>query len=492
MIAKETPAVFDWQQLGIFTGKPETSSRRRFKVNLATFVATFALVVKKIVTHFAPHLDELLAAIIVRMYGKDALPGIETAPIEVRKGNTSVRMDPTEYLRQYGHLMIGCGEWQLDEHGDGNEAVCAADLVARELGVKNNPKLKRLLDFVRREDLEGHTTALDLAQCVKVMNFHAKRRQPKHMEAWLATVIHLYLSDDTTFPIVDPKCRVLPQLYARWLDENHFKSTDPNLKHLTRLVNVLAKQPASILFDAAECTALLCAHHPDGQEAAYRWLVPMFEAFMAKQADFLLSVTALECQKTEILRPQPRSHISECWQVVTVPRQFNNGDLKSLNAAARYLYRYLDFLIVQRPNSATSILQQKAFSGDMLRMIARGIRLEEQIAEGIPSDELTDDFDTLGAPRRLDCASRWYLFINEHNNGGALFNAAFTQPEIKPTSIILEDIANVIHDIILRVVRTGATESTWSHYVLQRRNRLDRECTAKPGCNKLGDVVKFA
>ncbi|MFA5052096.1 MAG: hypothetical protein WC544_03495 [Patescibacteria group bacterium] len=460
-------------------------------MNIASFVQKFTIFIKKIVTHFAPHLDELLSAIIARMYGKELLPGIETAPIEMRKGNCTIRMDPNEYLRLYGHLMIGCGEGDLDEHGDGEEDVCAADLVARQLGVADHPRLIPLLNFVRREESDGHTTALDLASCVKVMNFFAKRKSPRYMEVWVATVVLPYLTNDAEFPVRETKHRRLAQLYDRWLAENKLDPSDPTLYHLGHLVQVLAKQPPSKLFDAAELTALLCASGPDGQETAYRWLVPMFDAFRAKQMDFLQCVEILKGLKPQVIKPFPNSHQREWWQVMTVPRSLNPGDLRSLNSAARFLFNNLDFLIVQRPNGATSILQQKSFNGEMLRMVTRAVRLEEQIAQGVSEDELVTDFEDLGSPRKLTNISRWYLFLNQKNDGGALFNASFTQPEIKPTSIPLDDISSLISDVIPRVVRYGANATTWSHYLAQRLNRFRKDDAPKPGCNRLGQVATF-
>lgn len=131
--------------------------------------------VKKIVTHVKPHLDELVAIWLLVRWGEKHFPGINTVPVEVwRKGLESADGRSFEEHEDEGTMFIGIGGGQFDEHPtngtDDLSGECAATLVAKRLGIQDDPALERILDFVRRIDTKGGANPWDISAVVKAAN----------------------------------------------------------------------------------------------------------------------------------------------------------------------------------------------------------------------------------------------------------------------------------------------------------------------------------
>ncbi len=116
----------------------------------------------RIMTHLAPHFEDLLAVYIVREYGT------------------------TEFLNKHvvgGEIEVGCGGGALDDHAQVDRQKhqakkCAALLVAEALGVDKERSLRRLLTFALftdrgeaqnkgRPDVTEHYHPLTLDQRIK-------------------------------------------------------------------------------------------------------------------------------------------------------------------------------------------------------------------------------------------------------------------------------------------------------------------------------------
>lgn len=104
-------------------------------------------------THDGSHLDEDAAIWMAKDFGTE------------------------EFLSKYapnGVLEIGIGGGPFDEHAtahaDRKEDECAATLMAKALGIENDPALEKILKFVRQRDLNGNSQPFDLDSIVKAMN----------------------------------------------------------------------------------------------------------------------------------------------------------------------------------------------------------------------------------------------------------------------------------------------------------------------------------
>lgn len=131
--------------------------------------------VHTIVTHWKPDIDEITAQWLLKKFGQKMFPGAENARVVfVEAGSQNYRGRTAEECEKDGILMIGVGGGRFDEHPNGGnsrkEDECAATLVAKALGVDENPALGRILQYVARSDLKGHTQPFELAALTKDLN----------------------------------------------------------------------------------------------------------------------------------------------------------------------------------------------------------------------------------------------------------------------------------------------------------------------------------
>ncbi len=117
------------------------------------------LMIHTIATYAKPQPDTIAAIFLLKKFGEVHFPGVSTAKIELMtqlpEGETA------ESLEAKGYLLIDLGGGQFDHHNylvDGKPTKCASEIVAEHLGLSNDPSLKKLLAYARRDDLEGKGT----------------------------------------------------------------------------------------------------------------------------------------------------------------------------------------------------------------------------------------------------------------------------------------------------------------------------------------------
>lgn len=125
-----------------------------------------------IVTHHEPHPDELLAIILLRLFGRLLFPGIETAKIIFwdSGSETPDKQSAADWLAR-GFLLVGVGGGLFDEHptldAERKKGDCAATLVAKYLGIFGERWLARLLDAIADEDEHAGSGILDITSISK-------------------------------------------------------------------------------------------------------------------------------------------------------------------------------------------------------------------------------------------------------------------------------------------------------------------------------------
>ena len=134
----------------------------------------FPVLVRAIVVHTKAHLDELVAAVLLLLFGEKLFPGISTVGVEfwdrIPDGET------LSSLENKGYLLIGFAGSRYDEHPDlatGKARVkkqSAASLVANDLGVAHLPALQRVLRFTTSRDL-GLAGHFEFSRIIKDMNY---------------------------------------------------------------------------------------------------------------------------------------------------------------------------------------------------------------------------------------------------------------------------------------------------------------------------------
>ncbi len=116
--------------------------------------------IERIITHRWPHLDEILAIILLMQEGKRKFPGISKARIEYSRAGEQPEGKSSEKHLEEGTLLIGLGGGIFDEHptiegGVRKKGESACSLVAKSLGIDKHPLYKDLVKKVTQADLSG-------------------------------------------------------------------------------------------------------------------------------------------------------------------------------------------------------------------------------------------------------------------------------------------------------------------------------------------------
>ena len=136
-----------------------------------------AVSVRVIVTHTKPDLDEITAWWQACRFGEKIFPGAKEAYVVfVSERSPGYKGRMPKECEQDGILLLGVGGGQFDEHpNDGKgrkENECAATLMAKALGIEEDPAMERILRFVFNVDTKPCKQPFDLAKMVE--NMHAK------------------------------------------------------------------------------------------------------------------------------------------------------------------------------------------------------------------------------------------------------------------------------------------------------------------------------
>jgi hypothetical protein len=175
------------------------------------------VVFKSILTHERPHVDEIVAIWLLRKFGEQRFPGVGAAAVaftSIRK-LTAAGLTADDYEAR-GTLLLGIGGGRFDEHPtleqDRKAGDCATTLVAKELGVSDDPSLAKIIRFVRAADVEGNASPFDISYVVKLL--HAEHPDDPHrVIEWALVAIEAKYQEQLRFftvvkPEFDAKARV--------------------------------------------------------------------------------------------------------------------------------------------------------------------------------------------------------------------------------------------------------------------------------------------
>lgn len=109
----------------------------------------------KIIIPTRPQPDSIAAIFILKKFGKEKFPGIEAATVEIHaelpKGETA------KTFLDKGFVCIDFSGALFDHH-TASSATTVTDLVCSYLGISTNPALKKIREYVRRDDMQGKGT----------------------------------------------------------------------------------------------------------------------------------------------------------------------------------------------------------------------------------------------------------------------------------------------------------------------------------------------
>lgn len=120
-----------------------------------------------------PQPDTIVAIFLLQKFGESKYPGVKTASIIVEPKATP----------EPGKLLLDVGGGELDHHGSD---TCATELVAASLKISDNPAIRNLIAYARRDDTEGKGTVsndpLDRAFGLSGLIASLNKQLPKEAE----------------------------------------------------------------------------------------------------------------------------------------------------------------------------------------------------------------------------------------------------------------------------------------------------------------------
>jgi hypothetical protein len=203
----------------------------------------FVSVVRLVVTHLRPHLDELAAWWLALRFGESIFPGITKAVLKLVNAGTKLPDGRTarEWKEKDGALLLGIGGAkssanpdgaEFDEHGIDGESTMT--LMAKALGLTTDPMLRDIIDYTHRNDRKGNSVPWDAASLLKCLNaFTVNTMQVAQMyfEQFDAHYARRFRNDPTFTN--DKHATLFDAHLAQWLWENFSgiagnKATCPN------------------------------------------------------------------------------------------------------------------------------------------------------------------------------------------------------------------------------------------------------------------------
>lgn len=170
-----------------------------FFTSVARYTPSMSQPIHTVAMYPRPHPDNIVALWLLREFGREQFPGIDTCKLEfwnqVPPGKTA-----DEYEAE-GVMLIDIGGGKFDHHREehhDDKQTCATTLVARFLGLADRPELKKLLEYVRRDDLEGRGIVskdpIDRAFGLSAIVMNLNRDYPDHPEFVIELVTRIVLA----------------------------------------------------------------------------------------------------------------------------------------------------------------------------------------------------------------------------------------------------------------------------------------------------------
>lgn len=154
---------------------------------------------KVIATHNQCHLDEMAGIWLLRRFGDISFAGISEARVEFW-GQMPEGKTPKEFESE-GILLIGIGGGRFDEHpcadGGRKKDECAITLIAKELGLDEDPALRSLIEFVCKRDLTLTGSPFDLHAMIKT--FYSAGRDDMTVWEWVFAALEAIYEQSLKF-----------------------------------------------------------------------------------------------------------------------------------------------------------------------------------------------------------------------------------------------------------------------------------------------------
>lgn len=356
----------------------------------------------KIITHYGPHFDELLALWLLWYKGAEKYPGIGDALV-YQRGDQPEERDGEWLFHRLGVIALGWGFGRFDEHPDPNRSIprkegeCCATLVAKDLGIQDDPVLLGMLKYALKEDEKSGTGKNHLPSVIQALH-----RQGIGFQV-----------------VVD---WALAGITAKYRDAE-------------------AGGTSVADFSIEKIAELMLQQYPDNSQKAKEWLALGVKVLTEQQRHFE-DETAKE-YATVITNGQFQSFIrvgiKGKWkdQQIQLRVVYTESDDPQLGTFIRF--KGAAVAIIKNSAGQVQILLNKDCMQHGLRLdyFVRKLRIEEQRAAGRVREGRPE---VLALEGTLRSDGRWHWFPGAQ----VILDGGFTAPHVPPTRLSIEQIAEWI------------------------------------------------
>lgn len=379
------------------------------------------------VTHLRPHFDEAVALWLVVREGERMFPGASTAPIAFwPAGPRTPDGRPAEEYHREGWLLIGVGGGQYDEHPNGMRArrhgECAATLIAKDLGVREHPRYRAVLDYALGNDASGKHSRWAIATAMNSLQYFFKDIE---VLEWVQIALQAHVSGASAIPIGSAVARVDAVAANLGLRAEQVKFLRTHAEEFDATA-VDSKHPFDVF------TLFWQIERQRGEVAASEWLAQ------------LVSASANEWELNRDGMAEVRRHARVETLHAADDRTVRMCSIVSDNPLVGQIARREKSvgceIVVVRNSSGNVVVFTRQGSDLPLHAIAMRIRIAERRAAGYTGPALSRD--ELMREGSVPGAENW------HFTGWALLNGALTNPYLPPTRLALERILYTIRGVV--------------------------------------------
>lgn len=286
-----------------------------------------------------PHPDNIVAILLLWLFGEKEFPGIRKAKIDfwnkVPEGKTA------DQLEKEGVLLIDLGGGKFDHHSEEKNKTkgeeCATTLVAKYLRIQDDPALEKLIAYVKRDDLEGRgiisKDPLDRAFGLSGIIMNLNREYPQNPKKVLELVIPIFLAH---YHEERKRMTVLPEVWEKIQKEGKADIFEVfQGKKLIKVIMVENDDPSLIGFLRASpktkadvVAQKLSSGHINIITRQWRKVNLDDVAVMIRVAEARKKQTILEIKRPEDLAKPNRLNGVEEWYYDTVANSIQNGGIQ--------------------------------------------------------------------------------------------------------------------------------------------------------------------
>ncbi len=394
------------------------------------------MVFNTIATHVRPDLDEIGAMWLLqsKRFGAEKIfPGISTAKLVIWRNGKSSDGRSAEELEKDGILAIGVAGGWSDEHPTKNKVrtrqECTMTLVAKKLGVENDPTLQSILKYVLWEDTHGGGRS-ELAGLVKTL--HAQYPDSLEQVIWWTTIalegkyqerknsksLHGDSIDGCSLAVI-----------AETLGIDGSTEKDDAIEAITEFISGGDNGRSCSEFSLLGLARSLYCQYPEATTDVIAWGAVALGAIYKHQQMFWTSAKEefenAEVEEITHLRGQTikvATLVSDSEQVATFARSKKGGGVA--------------VLILKRSSGHVSILTNRK-SEIELYDVAQMVRREEQEAKG---KVVTSSWQLLSGENSVPGAEEWYFHIASQ----CLMNGSPKHPDVPSTRLSMERIKELV------------------------------------------------